>query len=979
MHRVRTFVTSPLPLRLFHRNCLEVKHVGKVGRYPRTFATQAALEPFLNGSSSVYVEEMYLEWQKNPSNVHKSWDVFFRQTSNGAQPGQAYMTPPTLSSAPASVPMTFGTTATLDQKTLDDHLSVQSIIRSYQRRGHNVASLDPLGIADADLDSEIPPELILRNYGLDEQDLDRQFRLPHTTYIGGDKLELPLREIIKRLEDIYCRHIGIEFMFINNLEQTDWIKKRFEPPGILNFSNEEKRLILARLIRSTRFEEFLARKWSSEKRFGLEGCEVLIPATKSVIDVSSMLGVDSFVIGMPHRGRLNVLANVCRKPLEKIICQFDSKLEASDEGSGDVKYHLGMSHERFNRVTNKNIKLAVVANPSHLEAVNPVVQGKTKAEQFYLGDTEGKKVMSILLHGDAAFCGQGVVYETFHLSDLPAYSTHGTIHLVANNQIGFTTDPRFSRSSPYCTDVARVVNAPIFHVNADDPEAVVYVCKVAAEWRSTFGKDVVIDLVSFRRNGHNEIDEPMFTQPLMYKKIAKQPTVMAKYAEKLIAEGTITQQEYEAEVEKYDQICEEAFGLAKKETAMKNTDWLDSPWPDFFKGRDPMKIPSTGLEEETLNHIGTVFSTPPEGDFVVHSGIKRILKARSDMVKNRTADWALGEALTFGSLLRDKIFVRLSGQDVERGTFSHRHHVLHHQNLDKVTYIPLNNLYPTQAKYSVCNSSLSEYAVLGFDVGFSLTEPNSLVIWEAQFGDFHNTAQCIIDQFISGGQAKWVRQSGIVLLLPHGYEGMGPEHSSARLERFLQMSNDDADYFPPEGPNFEIQQLHEINWFVCNVTTPANYFHVMRRQIALPFRKPLIMMTPEACSVIPKLVNFDDMLEGTSFRRLIPDEGPASREREKRGLDEKIVIARVEQISPFPSDLPRKRLRNPNLEHITWVKKNTKHGSPGTTWSQNEDSAEELNSDKEYAGRYPSAAAATGNKQMHLMEISSFMLDAMKI
>ncbi|XP_067671132.1 2-oxoglutarate dehydrogenase complex component E1-like [Haliotis asinina] len=976
-------------------------------RQAKTFATQAAAEPFLSGSSSAYLEDMYLAWQKDPDSVHKSWDSFFRHTARGAPPGQAYVRPPSLSSASltvAPIPThAVAQGAPVDEKTIEDHLSVQSIIRSYQIRGHHIADLDPLKINQVDLNANSPPDLLVSHYKFEEHDLDRVFRLPATTYIGGNEAALPLREIIRRLEEVYCRHIGVEFMFINNLEQTDWIRKKFETPRIMQFSNEEKRLVLARLIRSTRFEEFLARKWSSEKRFGLEGCEVLISSMKTLIDSSSALGVDSFVIGMPHRGRLNVLANVCRKPLEKIICQFDSKLEASDEGSGDVKYHLGMSHERLNRVTNKNIKIAVVANPSHLEAVDPVVQGKTRAEQFYRGDTDGKKVMSMLLHGDAAYAGQGVVYETMHLSDLPAYTTHGTIHIVANNQIGFTTDPRVARSSPYCTDVARVVNAPIFHVNADDPEAVVYVCKVAAEWRQTFGKDCVIDLVGYRRFGHNEIDEPMFTQPLMYKKVAKQPTVLAQYAQTLIKDGIVTQQEYEEEVAKYDKICEEAYVAAKKETAVKNTDWLDSPWPGFFEGRDPMKIPSTGCSEDVLRHVGQSVSTPPD-NFVIHGGLKRVLRGREDMVKNRMADWALGEALAFGSLLKEGVHVRLSGQDVERGTFSHRHSVYHHQNIDKSMYVPLNHLYPDQATYTVVNSSLSEFAVLGFELGYSMTNPNALVIWEAQFGDFSNNAQCIIDQFISSGQAKWVRQSGIVLLLPHGYEGMGPEHSSARLERFLQMSNDDPDYFPPEGPNFEIQQSHETNWFVCNFTTPANFFHAMRRQIALPFRKPLVVMTPKSLLRLPEArSSFDEMVEGTHFQRFYPENGIAAsnadtvkklilctgkvyyelvKEREKKNLVEQIAIGRVEQLTPFPFDLVKAEILKYPRARLCWAQE--EHKNMGA-WFYVEPRIntilKKINSsvDLEYAGRCASAAAATGNKHMHMMELAQLYSDNMDV
>ena len=866
-----------------------------------------------------------------------------------------------------------------------------------------MANLDPLGIASADLSTGIPPELMVSSYQLEDQDLDREFQLPPTTYLGGMDRSLKLKEIVTRLENIYCSHIGVEFMHINNLEQSDWIKKRFETPNVMQLTKDEKRILMARLIRSQRFEEYLAKKWSSEKRFGLEGCEVLIPAMKSVIDTSSSHGLDSFVIGMPHRGRLNVLANVCRKPLEQIFCQFDPKLEAADEGSGDVKYHLGMSHERLNRTTNKNIRLSVVANPSHLEAADPVVQGKVKAEQYYRGDIDGKKIMSILLHGDAAFSGQGVVYETFHLSDLPAYTTHGTVHIVVNNQIGFTTDPRFSRSSPYCTDVARVVNAPIFHVNADDPEAVMHVCKVAAEWRSTWGKDVVIDLVCYRRNGHNEMDEPMFTQPLMYKKIRKMKTTLNKYVEKLVGDGTITQEEYEAEVAKYDTVLDDAYLGAKKETAIHNIHWLDSPWTGFFENRDPMMMPFTGLDMDTLQHIGKAFSTPPE-DFTLHGGLKRVLKARGEMLANGVGDWAMGEAFAMGSLLKEGIHVRLSGQDVERGTFSHRHHVLHDQNRDSVVHNSLNNLYPDQADYAVCNSSLSEYGVLGFELGYSMTNPNALVMWEAQFGDFCNTAQCIIDQFISSGQAKWMRQSGITILLPHGYEGMGPEHSSARPERFLQMSNDDPDYFPPENTNFEMQQIHEINWFVCNCTTPANVFHVLRRQVHLPVRKPLILFTPKSLLRHPDARSpLSDMAEGTRFQRLIPDESEAVdnaenvkklifcagkvyydlyKERSRKELAHTIAISRVEQLTPFPFDLVKAEIDKYPRAQVQWVQE--EHKNMGY-WSYVQPRIatvlKKVKSNKTltYAGRHVSAATATGNKFAHIMEHSQVMKKAMSV
>ncbi|XP_069996327.1 2-oxoglutarate dehydrogenase complex component E1 isoform X3 [Penaeus vannamei] len=927
--------------------------------------TALAAEPFLNGSSSNYVEEMYTAWLQDPKSVHQSWDTFFRNASAGAAPGTAYTAPPSLaeptphhvplsSIAPAMSTSPMVGDAQISDKVIDDHLAVQGIIRAYQIRGHSIANLDPLGINT--VDPSQGRQLVVRNYmnRFSEEDMERSFKLPMSTYVGGKERQLPLKEIIQRLENAYCRSIGVEFMFINSLEQCNWIRQKFESPGVMTMDSMEKRLLLARLTRSHGFEAFLARKFSSEKRFGLEGCEILIPAMKQVIDRSTSLGVESFVMGMPHRGRLNVLANVCRKPLEHIFTQF-AGLESADEGSGDVKYHLGTYQERLNRVTNKNIRLAIVANPSHLEACDPVVQGKTRAEQFYHGDSEGKKVLSILLHGDAAFSGQGIVYETFHLSELPEYTTHGTIHIVVNNQIGFTTDPRMSRSSPYCTDVARVVNAPIFHVNADDPEAVMHVCNVAADWRSTFHKDVVIDLVCYRRNGHNEIDEPMFTQPLMYTRIRKLKPVIELYGDKLISEGVVTPEEVKEVKDKYEKILETAFSVAKQETQVFNKHWIDSPWSGFFEGKDPLKISPTGVHEDTLKHIGKKFSSAPPNasDFVIHRGIQRILNSRMEMVESRTADWALGEAMAFGSLLKEGTHVRLSGQDVERGTFSHRHHVLHHQkafkdtSVDKSQYNALANLYRDQAPYTVCNSSLSEYAVLGFELGFSMTNPNALVIWEAQFGDFNNTAQCIIDQFMSSGQSKWIRQSGLVLLLPHGMEGMGPEHSSARLERFLQMTSDDPDVLPPFSDDFAIRQLSDINWIVANCSTPASYFHILRRQIALPFRKPLIIMTPKSLLRLPEArSSFDEMIEGTEFQRMYPEAGPASNNpanvkrlifcsgrvyydllqaRKEAGLEEKIAIARVEQIAPFPYDLVMKECAKYADAELVWSQEEHKN------------------------------------------------------
>ncbi|CAF3244215.1 unnamed protein product [Rotaria socialis] len=970
-------------------------------------------ESFLNASSSNYIDEMYEQWSKDPQSVHKSWDLYFRH--------QHYQRPPTLGVTPPPPallqyyqmtgftqqqpvsmvpqhqshlqPMSgYGTGVQelpLDRKAIQDHMAVQALVRSYQMRGHKIAQLDPLGLSSVDLDSERPNDLTYTFYNFSEADLDRKFALPPITFIGGQEKELTLREIIRRLEDVYCQTIGLEYMYINSYEKCNWIRQRFEDQAQRKLGVKDIERAVKRLIRASKFEDYLKRKWSSEKRFGLEGCEALIPAMKMVIDTAANQGVDTVIMGMPHRGRLNVLANVTRKPLEELFCQFDPKLEPSDvSGSGDVKYHLGTCIERLNRASNTNVKFALVANPSHLEAVDPVVQGKTRAEQFYRGDKFGDKAMSILLHGDAAFAGQGVVYETFHLSDLPAYTTHGTIHIICNNQIGFTTDPRMARSSPYCTDVARVVNAPIFHVNADDVDSVLHVAKVAAEWRCTFKKDVVIDLVCYRRHGHNETDEPMYTQPFMYKKIHKQPPVLKKWVDKLISEGTIKREWYEAEEAKYDKILNDAFTNSK------------SPFP----------YPQTGVAEETLQNIAVKTHQLPDG-FVLHRGLTRIFEGRNKLIQAREVDWALAESMAIGSVLLDGHHVRLSGQDVERGTFSHRHHVLHDQEKDLVFHVPMNYLSPTQGHYTICNSSLSEFAALGFELGYSTTNPNSLVIWEAQFGDFANNAQCIIDQFVCSGQAKWVRQSGIVLLLPHGYEGQGPEHSSARLERFLQLCDEDEDRVTEIKERKHIQhtdlamyQLDDTNWIVANITTPANFFHILRRQLALPFRKPLIVMSPKSIFRLPACRStFDEMLPGTSFKRIYPEEGVASENpadvkkiifcsgktyydlvdaRKNNQLESQVAIVRIEQICPFPFDLIREELEKYKNAKLCFAQE--EHKNMGSysfckprlaclLRSMNDERAAEVN----YAGRDSAASTAAGIKSSHYMEQKTYMKEAM--
>lgn len=961
-------------------------------------------EQFLNGTSAVSIEAMYDDWLSDPKSVTASWDEFFKNCDAGAAPGTAYRAPSGQSFLRTNTATASRNAAekwpTVDNSAQEQLFAVQSVVQAYQTRGHYAAQLDPLRMAEMFSNPDYLTKALYPARSappFEPADLDRSFPLPPSTLIGGKDggSSLPLREIQSRLERVYCRSIGVEYTHIDSVEQTDWIKERVELPGGTPVLNEnDKRRVLTGLMKSTGFEAYLARKWSSEKRFGLEGCEVLIPALNEIVDESSAYGVDTVFIGMPHRGRLNVLANVCRKPLRTIFAQFHG-LEAEDAGSGDVKYHLGTYVQTTNEHTGKPITMALVANPSHLEAVDPVVLGKTRAEQFFRGDSHGDHVMSVLIHGDSSFSGQGVVYETFNMSGLPDYTAHGTIHLVVNNQLGFTAEPNISRSSTYCTDVAKVVGAPVFHVNADDPEAVVHVCKIAAAWRKAFKKDVVIDLVGYRRNGHNEGDEPMFTQPLMYKIIKNTLPVYEKFKDTLTKENVITAEEAKQQSDEYDRFCEDEFTVSQKETRVKYRDWLDSPWPGFFKDTPTLESRKTGVGEDVLVHVGKVFSSlpPADGDskFVAHKGIDRIFKGRQKMLADRLVDWALAEAMAFGSLLKDGTHVRLSGQDVERGTFSHRHHVLHDQN-DGRTYRPLINVYPGQAHYTVCNSFLSEYAVLGFELGYSITNPNALVCWEAQFGDFNNTAQCIIDQFISSGQSKWTRQSGLVMLLPHSYEGMGPEHSSARLERFLQMCSEDPDVFPEKNESFVVQQLHDCNWIVANCSTPANYFHVLRRQLALPFRKPLVIMSPKSLLRHPDAKSsFDEMTENTEFMRVIPDTRAAAQDvkrlifcsgkvyydiikaREEQKRTDSVAVCRVEQISPFPFDLVEEECSKYGNADVMWTQEEPKNNG---AWLYVQPRFKTVLKDSRsirYAGRAVAASPATGNKVQNAVEFKDFL------
>ena len=716
------------------------------------------------------------------------------------------------------------------------------MVRAYQVRGHHVAELDPLGILDADLQDVHPPELELSHYGFTERDLDKQITLgpgilPH--FATEDRKSMSLGEIIKTLKRIYCMFpvlvfittcdqasggaVGIQYVHIPDKEQCDWIRERIEVPKPWNYTLEEKRMILDRLIWSESFENFIANKYPNEKRFGLEGCESLIPGMKALIDRSVDHGVKHVTIGMPHRGRLNVLANVIRKPIEAILNEFSGMSVSDSFPAGDVKYHLGANYIRPTP-SGKKVSLSLVANPSHLEACDPVVLGKTRAIQFLENDEVGHTTaMGVLLHGDAAFAGQGIVYETMGFHNLPSYGTGGTIHLIVNNQIGFTTDPRFSRSTPYPSDIAKSIDAPIFHVNGDNTEAVTFVCQLAADYRAKYKKDVVIDIVCYRRYGHNETDQPSFTQPRMYQAIEKQPTPLKEYTKFLVGRGTFTEKDID-EHKKWVWGMLETAASGAKDYVTTGKEWLSASWPGFPSPKQlaeqVLPTRATGVDEATLKHVGKVVSSYPS-DLNVHRNLARIIKGRGKAVEDGEGiDWSTAEALAFGTLALEKKHVRVSGQDVERGTFSQRHAILHDQENER-QYVPLSNLGGDQARFVVCNSSLSEYGTLGFELGYSLVSPDTLTIWEAQFGDFANNAQAIIDQFVASGERKWLQRTGLVMNLPHGYDGQGPEHSSGRLERFLQLCDDHPHHFPsPE----KIERTHQdCNMQIVYPTTPANY------------------------------------------------------------------------------------------------------------------------------------------------------------
>jgi 2-oxoglutarate dehydrogenase E1 component len=888
-----------------------------------------------------------------------------------------------------------------------DHLKVQLLVRAYQVRGHQKAKTDPLGISfGADSSRPPPKELTLEHYGFTEKDLDTEITLgpgilPHFAKEGQTKKSL--REVVEACERIYCGSYGAEYIHIPSREKCDWIRERVEIPTPYKYSVDEKRRILDRLIWATLFETFLSSKFPNDKRFGLEGAETTVPGMKTLIDRSVEMGVEDVVIGMPHRGRLNMLSNVVRKPNESIFSEFSGSANF-DEGSGDVKYHLGMNYQRPTP-SGKKVNLSLVANPSHLEADDPVVLGKTRCIQHYKND-EGKfdKAMGVLLHGDAAFAGQGVVYETIGFHSLPAYSTGGTIHIIVNNQIGFTTDPRFARSTPYPSDIAKSIDAPIFHVNGDDIEAVTFIFNMAADWRATFKSDVIIDIVCYRKYGHNETDQPAFTQPLMYQRIAKKDTALNYYVDQLIKEGSFSKEDIEEHKKWVWQLLEDSFDKSK-DYQPTSREWLSSAWEGF---KTPKELATeilphlpTAVDEQTLREVGKIASSWPEG-FNVHRNLKRILNTRLKTIEEgKNIDWSTGEALALGSLVKEGHHVRISGQDVERGTFSQRHAVLHDQESEK-TYTPLQHVGESPDKFVISNSSLSEYGVMGFEYGYSLTSPDALVIWEAQFGDFANTAQVITDQFIASGESKWAQRSGLVLSLPHGYDGQGPEHSSARIERYLQLCNEDPREFPSEDKLH--RQHQDCNIQVAYPSTPANLFHLLRRQMHRAFRKPLILFFsksllrhPLARSSIEDFTgdsHFKWVIEDTEFHQSVAKEATkrvilctgqvftALHKAREINKIEDTALVKIEQFHPFPFAQVRDLLDTyPNVTDVVWCQEEPLNAggwsfiSPRLTTTLKET---KLHKDTiyRYAGRKPSASVAAGTKKVHIAEEQAFVKEA---
>ena len=948
---------------------------------------------FLNKSNSAFIERMYLKFINKEADLPESWRDYFEGIGDGLNIIAKEINGPSWGPKKNKVDID-ELQKKIDQKenNLEDNLvdksekfnyqllansnkdsiSAVSLIRAYRLRGHLLANLDPLGMRESDYLDELHPEF----YGFKKENYDKKI------FLNGviNRKDATIKEILKFLKKTYCGNVGYEFMHISNPDERKWFRDRIEQDtNALEFTKNGKEAILNKLVQAEGFEKFLATKYVGTKRFGLDGGESLIPALEQIIKISGQSQVKEVKIGMSHRGRLNVLANVLQKSYKRIFNEFAGEFgNTSDEGAGDVKYHLGASSNR--EFDGNSVHVSLTDNPSHLEAVNPVVLGQTRAKQFFHKDKERNKVIPILIHGDAAFAGQGVVAECFAMSGLPGHNTGGTIHIIVNNQIGFTTSPRFARSSPYPSDIAKMVDAPIIHANGDDPEAVVYAARIASEFRLKFNRDVVVDLICYRRFGHNEGDEPSFTQPLMYKKIRSHPSTTEVYGKKLVEENIISSEDLNHSIKTFKNLLDEQFKSAKD--YKPKIAWFEGTWSAYKpeKGKDKRGV--TGADTKKLLKISEKINASPE-ELNLHKTIVKILNNRKESVKNGfNIDWSTAEALAFGSLLEEGYPVRLVGQDSGRGTFSQRHSVLRNQK-DNSRYVPLNNISDNQKQFEVVDSFLSELAVLGFEYGYSLVEPNTLTLWEAQFGDFANGAQVVIDQFIASGERKWRRASGLVMLLPHGYEGQGPEHSSARLERFLQLCSND-------------------NMQVMNCTTPANYFHALRRQMHRDFRKPLIMMTPKSLLRNKYCVsNLEDFSKSNSFHRILWDHAidPQSKgfinlkesskikkvimcsgkvyfdlleAREKLKKDD-VILFRIEQLYPFPAKTLVKELK-PYAENAKffWCQEEPKN--MGAWFSVRDyiqwtlDTIKANNNEISYIGRSPDASPATGYAKRHISQ-----------
>jgi 2-oxoglutarate dehydrogenase E1 component len=978
--------------------------------------TAFAVSSFLYGGNASYIEDLYARYEADPTAVDAQWQAFFAGLKDDSRDvaknagGPSWQRPdwPPLPRGDLIAALDGGLVeagarvaakvkgeaqvrgvdlAAADvERATRDSVRALMLIRAYRARGHFHANLDPLGLEPPKNEEELDP----RTYGFGEADLDRPIFLDRVLGIEFGTL----RQIIAILRRTYCQTLGVEFLHLSNAAQKSWIQERIEGPDKeITFTREGKRAILNKLIEAEGFEKFCDLKFTGTKRFGLDGGEAMIPALEQIIKRGGALGVREIVIGMPHRGRLNVLAQVMAKPHRAIFHEFKggSATPNEIEGSGDVKYHLGASSDR--EFDHNRVHLSLTANPSHLEIVDPVVLGKVRAKQDQHGATPEDRtmVMPLLIHGDASFAGQGGVAESFGLSGLRGHRTGGSLHFIVNNQIGFTTNPRYSRSSPYPSDVAKMIEAPIFHVNGDDPEAVVFAAKIATEFRQKFQKPVVIDMFCYRRHGHNEGDEPSFTQPLMYKAIAAHPTTLEIYGNKLTGEGVVSAADVDKMKADWRQHLDGELEAAQSYRANK-ADWLDGRWAGFKTGGavDDPRRGHTGIEIAALKDIGQKITALPAG-FHLHRTLGRFLENRRKAIETGIGiDWATAEALAICSLLRDGHRVRLSGQDSERGTFSQRHSVLIDQETEE-RYTPFNHVGEGQARFEVINSMLSEEAVLGFEYGYSLAEPNALTLWEAQFGDFANGAQVVFDQFISSGERKWLRMSGLVCLLPHGYEGQGPEHSSARLERFLQMCAED-------------------NMQVANCTTPANYFHILRRQLMREFRKPLILMTPKSLLRHRRAVSrLDEMGPDTTFHRLlwddaqlfpdekiklVPDEKirrvvlcsgkvyfDLYEEREKRGSDD-VYLLRIEQLYPFPTKALMAELARFRDADIVWCQEEPRNMGAWVfvdiflQWVLNQIEAKHRRA--RYVGRPASASTAVGQMSLHLAQLKQFLDEAFK-